>query len=129
MLTLPPSVRIFFAAEPVRMHCSYDGLANAAREVLAQDPLSGHLFVFFNRTRTQVKALYWDRDGYCVIGKRLERGRFKLPTLQPGQQVLEMESAELMLLLEGLDLRGATRRARWQRGTVEKTCGAIPRMV
>lgn len=56
MLTLPPSVRIYFAAEPVRMQCSYDGLANAAREVLAQDPMSGHLFVFFNRARRLLSA-------------------------------------------------------------------------
>lgn len=129
MLTLPPSVKIFIAAAPVRMSKSYDGLANAAREVVLQDPLSGHLFVFFNRTRTQVKALYWDRDGFCVIAKRLERGCFKLPELQPDQQVIELEAAELMLLLGGIDLRGATRRARWQPGVVEKTCGAIARMV
>ena len=58
MLTLPPSVKIFIAAAPVRMSKSFDGLANAAREVVLQDPLSGHLFVFFNRTRTQVKAAH-----------------------------------------------------------------------
>lgn len=129
MLTLPPSVRIFIAAAPVRMCNSYDGLANAAREVVAQNPMSGHLFVFFNRTRTQVKALYWDHDGFCVIGKRLERGRFKLPEIEPGQMVVELEATDLMLLLGGIDLRGAGHRSRWQHGTTEKTCGAISHMV
>lgn len=129
MLTLPPSVRIFIAATPVRMCNSYDGLANAAREVIAQDPMTGHLFVFFNRTRTQVKALYWDRDGFCVIGKRLERGTFKLPELAPGQTVVELEAADLMLLLGGIDLRGAVRRARWKPDCIEKTCRSISSMV
>jgi transposase len=129
MLTLPPSVRIFIAAAPVRMCNGYDGLANAAREVVAQDPMSGHLFVFFNRARTQVKALYWDHDGFCVIGKRLERGRFKLPEIQPGQVVVELEATELMLLLGGIDLRGARRRSRWRPGTAEKSCSAISHMV
>lgn len=70
MLTLPPSVKIYLVVEPVHMHRSYDGLSGAAQEVFEQDPMSGHLFVFVNRTRTQMKALYWDRGGYCVFGKR-----------------------------------------------------------
>lgn len=113
MLTLPPSVKIYLAVEPVHMHRSYDGLSGAAREVFEQDPMSGHLFVFINRTRTQMKALYWDRGGYCVFGKRLERGRFKLPALRPGQRSVELEAVDLMLLLEGIELTGVTRRPRW----------------
>jgi transposase len=113
MLTLPPSVKIYLAVEPVHMHRSYDGLSGAAREVFEQDPMSGHLFVFINRTRTQMKALYWDRGGYCVFGKRLERGRFKLPALRPGQGSVELEAVDLMLLLEGIELTGVTRRPRW----------------
>ena len=138
MLTLPPSVRIYLAVEPVRMSKSYDGLSSAAREMLRQEPMSGHLFVFFNRTRTQMKALYWDRSGFCVVGKRLESGRFTLPEVAEGQTSVEMEAAELMLLLEGLDLRGAVRRARWELGVQahvqrgakrhESTCSAKPRL-
>ena len=114
MLTLPPSVKIYLATEPVHMHRSYDGLSGAAREVFEQDPMSGHLFVFVNRTRTQMKALYWDRGGYCVLGKRLERGRFKLPSVEPGQRTVELEAVDLMLLLEGIELQSVTRRPRWQ---------------
>ena len=115
MLSLPPSVRIFVALESLDMRKSFDGLANATRHVLNQDPLSGHLFVFFNRARTMVKALYWDRNGYSLIAKRLERGRFKLPKAD-GSGRVEMEAVELALILEGIDLAGAKRRRRWQPG-------------
>lgn len=112
MLSLPPAVRIFLATQPTDMRKQFDGLAIEVRRVIAQDPLSGHLFVFFNRRRTLVKVLYWDRTGFCLLAKRLERGTFRLPA--PGERgVLEVEAAELGLILEGLDLRGAVRRPRW----------------
>jgi len=113
MLSLPPSVRIFVALEPLDMRKSFDGLANAARHVLCGDPLSGHLFFFFNRARTMMKGLYWDRTGYCLVAKRLERGRFTLPTTDGASRV-EMEAVELALILEGIDLTGAKRRPRWR---------------
>jgi transposase len=100
MLSLPPAVRVFVALEPTDMRKSFHGLEGETRRVLEQDPLSGHLFVFFNRRRTMVKVLYWDRTGFCVIAKRLERGTFHLPE-------------RLGLILEGLELRGARRRPRW----------------
>lgn len=112
MLNLPPSVRIFIAVQPTDMRKQFDGLSIETQRILEQDPLSGHLFVFFNRRRTMVKALYWDRNGFCLIAKRLERGTFKLPETN-GQNALEIEAAELGLILEGLDLRNAVRRPRW----------------
>lgn len=114
MLSLPPSVRIFVATEPTDMRKSFDGLANQTRSVMEHDPLSGHLFVFFNRRRIVVKVLYWDRNGYCVIAKRLERGSFALAQANE-RGVMELEAAELGLIMEGIDLRGAQRRGRWQR--------------
>jgi len=115
MLTLPPSVRIYVAAQPVDLRRSFDGLAAATRAVLAQEPLSGHLFVFFNRASTLVKILFWDRSGWCLFAKRLERGTFKLPKeLQDGTPGFEVEAAELALILEGIDLGGARRRPRWK---------------
>lgn len=112
MLSLPPAVRIFLATQPTDMRKSFCGLANETRHVIAQDPLSGHLFVFFNRRRTVVKVLYWDRNGYCLVAKRLERGTFELPAADE-RGVIEVEAAELGLILEGIDLRGAKRRRRW----------------
>lgn len=112
MLSLPPSVRIFVATVATDMRKSFDGLAGEVQRLLAEDPLSGHLFVFFNRRRTMVKVLYWDRNGFCLIAKRLERNRFRLPEAG-ASGVVEMEAAELALILEGIDLRGARRRARW----------------
>jgi transposase len=113
MLSLPPTMRVFVAVTPTDMRKSFDGLSNAARSIIEQDPLSGHLFVFFNRRRTMMKAVYWDRNGYVLIAKRLERGTFVLP---PGNErgVVEMESAELALIVEGIDLSNARRRPRWR---------------
>jgi transposase len=115
MLTLPPAVKVFICTQPVDMRRSFDGLAAATRNLMGQDPLSGHLFVFFNRALDHSRILFWDRNGYLLIGKRLEKGRFRLPwansKLIPRQ--LELEAAELALILEGIDLTGARRRPRW----------------
>jgi transposase len=70
------------------------------------------LFVFWNRRRDRVKILFWDRGGYALWYKRLERGRFRFPTSTEEPSV-EMEASELMLLLEGIELRGARRRPRF----------------
>lgn len=121
MLTLPSSVRIYVAAEPTDLRRGFDGLAAATRSVIGQSPLSGHLFVFLNRRRNRVKILVWDRTGYLLLYKRLERGSFELPTAPaPGQRHVEVDSAELGLMLEGLDLRGASRRKRWYRRAEEE---------
>ncbi len=111
MLSLPPAVRIFVATAPTNMHWSFDRLAALARDVLTQDPLSGHLFAFFNRSADRVKILYWDRSGFCLWYKRLERGVFHLP--RPGAPRLELDAAELLLLLDGIELATATRRPRY----------------
>ena len=112
MLRLPAAVRIFVATGPTDMRKSFDGLANETRHILERDPLSGHLFVFLNRRRTMVKVLYWDRDGYCVVAKRLERGTFSVPRDRDGGTT-ELSAAELGMLLEGLDLDAIRRRPRW----------------
>jgi transposase len=112
---LPPSVRIFLAAEAVDLRKSFDGLAVATRSVLAQDPLSGHVFVFLNRRADRVKLLVWDRNGFLLVCKRLERGTFRRPReAGAGAPHVTIEAGELALMLEGIDLRGATRRPRWQ---------------
>jgi transposase len=113
MLMPPPSVRVFVASAPVDLRLSFDTLAGCTEQMLQQDPYSGHLFVFRNRRGDRVKILYWDRTGFCLWYKRLEKGTFQLPSVGVGG--VEVEAAELMLLLEGIDLAGARRRPRWTR--------------
>lgn len=112
MLMPPPSVRVFVASVPVDLRRSFDSLAACTQELLQQDPLSGHLFVFRNRQGDRIKILYWDRTGYCLWYKRLEKGTFRLPS-SPG--AAEISAAELVLLLEGIDLAGARRQQRFER--------------
>ena len=116
MLSLGPAVRVFVCTQPADMRRGFDGLAAMTREILREDPLSGRLFVFFNRRRDRVKILFWDRTGLCLWYKRLEKGRFKPPVAEDSEQhAIRVESAELMLILEGIDLAGARRRRRYRR--------------
>jgi transposase len=116
VLTLPASVRIYVAAEPVDLRRGFDGLAATTRGLIRQDPLSGHLFVFLNRRKDRIKLLAWDRTGWLLLYKRLERGTFHLPG-EPakGERHVELDAGDLGLMLEGVDLRGARRRERWRR--------------
>lgn len=111
MLTWPPSVRVFVHTGPTDMRRSFDTLAAMVREILQQDPLSGHLFVFFNRPRDRAKMLLWDRTGYWLFYRRLESGVFRL-RCGSGSPV-EMTATELSLILEGIDLSQAERRKRF----------------
>jgi len=79
VLSLPPSVRIFVHREPTDMRKSFDGLSALVEGQLHEDPYSGHLFVFINRRRDRIKLLYWDRSGFWLFYKRLERGVFWYP--------------------------------------------------
>jgi transposase len=111
MLSLPPSVRVFVCLVPVDMRWSFDGLAAAAEQVVGQDPLSGHLFVFHGRRGDRVKILYWDRDGYALWYKRLEQGVFRFPL--DARETKEITAADLALILEGIDLRSVKRQKRF----------------
>lgn len=111
MLTWPPSVRVFLSTQPADMRYGFDSLAARVRQTLGQDPLSGHLFVFLNRPRNRAKILVWDRTGYWLLYRRLEEGTFRLPAHEG--ESLELSAAELSLILEGIDLAGATRRKRF----------------
>jgi len=110
-MNLPCTVRIFVAVAAADLRKGFDSLAQMTREVLEQDPLSGHLFVFTNRRRDRLKILYWDRDGYAVWMKRLEKGRFAWPVAETKQ--LEWTGVELAAVLGGLDLKNTTRRSRY----------------
>lgn len=100
MLPLSGAVKIYYCRTPINLHKSFDGLPGVVRQYLDADPLSGHLFVFFNRTLKMVKILYWDTDGYAIWSKRLERGRFNIPKSADGK--IELEARELYAILSGI---------------------------
>ena len=112
MFSVPASVRVFVATSPVDLRRGFDGLAALTREVLEQDPLSGHLFAFRNRRGDRLKVLFFASGGYCLFYKRLERGTFRMP--QGDAARLEIDAGELGLLLEGVDLTHVRRRPRWR---------------
>lgn len=115
MLSLPPSVRLFVATQPVDGRKGADSLMALVRDVFGYDVFSGHLFVFFSKRCECVRLVYWDRNGIAMWTKRLERGRFRPRFSADGSfTVSAMESAELALIIEGIDLVGAKRRPRWQ---------------
>jgi transposase len=113
VIGLPATVRIFVAVAPADLRKGFDGLAQLARDVVKQDPLSGHLFVFSNRRRDRIKILYWDRDGLVVWMKRLERGCYRWP--DPSATHTEWTPTELAAVLGGIDLATTRRRVRYQR--------------
>lgn len=110
---LPPSVKIYFATGLVDMRNGIDGLRVLVEQVLKKSPDEGHLFVFVGKSRDKVKILFWDKNGYVVYFKRLERGRFQLPAADAERTKVEMEAAELAMLLDGIDLN-AKRLQRWR---------------
>jgi transposase len=112
MLGLPPSVRIYFATELTDMRNGIDGLRAIVEGTLRHDPYAGHIFVFVGKSRDKVKILFWDRSGFVLYLKRLEKGRFQLPVIDHRRKHVEMEAAELAMLLDGIDLN-ARRLARW----------------
>ena len=113
MLFPESQVRIWLYAQPTDMRKSYDGLAAQVRRQLQEDPLSGHLFVFLNRRKTQMKVLYFDRSGYCVWSKRLEQGQFHAGN---GEDKRALTWTDLKLIIEGIDTRALKRFSRYEHG-------------
>ena len=114
MFGLGPATKIYVAAEAVDMRKGFEGLYGLVRDHLGQDPLSGYLFLFTNRTHTRLKALVWDGSGLWVCAKRLERGRFHWPEAKDVASV-SMRPEELALLINGMDLAQARPRSNWYR--------------
>jgi len=100
VLALTTAIRIFLYRAPCDMRKSFDGLCGLIRCELDADPLSGSLFVFINRRRNMIKSLYWDRDGFAIWFKRLEKGRFNLPDIANSDG--RIDRLQLTLLLEGV---------------------------
>ena len=108
-------MRIFLCLLPTKMTYSFDTLMGMAEEIFDQDPLSGHLFLFVNHRRDRIKILFWDRDGFCIVYKRLEVGTFALPRSSGNLPGLELEYSQLAKLLDGVDFQSGRRRKRYRR--------------
>ena len=115
MLRLPASVRIFLCLEPADMRRSFDGLSGMVRSILEQSPTCGHLFVFRNRRRDRLMVLWWDRYGFAIFYKRLEKGVFHFPdraTLE-GRRC-EIDARDFAMLIEGLQSRDVKKCSRFR---------------
>src|SRR5512142_1414786 len=115
MLSLPPTVRIWLAAEPADLRKSFDGLAALVQEGLRGDPLSGSIFVFRNKSGDRIKLLLWEEDGYAIWYKRLEAGCFRFPPSPEALPRVEVRAADLVMLLEGIDPSSVKRGKRYHR--------------
>jgi len=118
MLTLPASTRVLVCRDPIDMRRSFDGLEVTVRERLREDPLSGALFVFWNRRRDRLKILSFDGSGLWIWYKRLERGRFEVPGVLGDPP--EVSAEDLLLILEGVELGSVRRRRWWRRRTGQR---------
>jgi transposase len=99
---LPSSVRILVCTERQDMRKSFDTLAAVVREVLREEPQSGALYVFVGKRATRVKVLWWDKNGYCLLAKRLHQALFAVPVASEGDASLRIDAAALAQLLAGV---------------------------
>lgn len=116
VVSLPSGVRVYIANEPTDMRKSYDGLSAIVQHRFDRDPFDGDVFAFFNRRRDRVKILFWDRNGFWIAMKRLERGTFDSWRPRGDDEThVEIERAQLVMLLEGIDLKKAKFRRHFAR--------------
>jgi len=114
MLSFRSGVRIYISTEPTDMRKGFNGLSAIVENQWETSPLSGDLFVFSNRRQTLLKLIYWDGDGYAIWYKRLEQGTFRIPQANDDGRV-ELTSAKLAMILEGIDIKDTRKRKRYKR--------------
>lgn len=102
MLMDPDSLKVMIYNIPVDMRRAIDGLSVMVSEQFGESPTSGSLYVFYGRSKDKLKVLYWERNGFCLFYKRLEKGHFKLPA--PGDKTMTITKQQLRWLLDGLDI-------------------------
>jgi len=114
VLSLPSNVRLFLADNPVDFRKSFDGLSGIVEGEFGMSVRGGDVFVFLNRRGNQVKLLFWERDGLCLVIKRLEAGTFRRIRREGSTTPqIEIDAAELVLLLEGIEVQALRRRKRY----------------
>jgi len=115
MFGLGPATKVLVGVEPTDMRKSFEGLYGLVRDTMGKDPLSGHLFLFANKTRTRLKILFWDGSGLWVCAKRLEKGRFPWHQAEAGASSVVLRQEELSALVAGLDPGQTLKRRGWLR--------------
>ncbi len=116
MLSLSPAVKLWYCPDPVDMRLGFDGLFHLVRNRLKADPLSGHLFIFRNRTADRIKILYWGGHGLCLWCQRLEAGRYHFPDPAADSAGIELSAGQLQMILDGIDLSRVKRFKRFSSG-------------
>ncbi len=111
MIGFSSNIRYFLCSQFVDMRKGFDGLSGIVRNNMKQDPISGDLFIFINKTRTHIKLLFWDGDGFALYYKRLEKGRYAIST--DNQTHKQIKRDELLMLLEGLSFDDMKKRKRF----------------
>ena len=113
-MSLPAHPRVSLCTAAVDLRKSFDGLCGLVESVFQGNVLDGHLFLFLNKRRDRIKALWWDRDGLVIWYKRLERGSFEMPRVSGDAPHLQLDATELAMLLGGVSLASAKRRKRYR---------------
>jgi transposase len=114
VLTLPPSVRIYLTTEAVDLRRGHDGLAAVVLRQWGEALYEGHLFVFLGRRLDRCKVLFFDRGGFVLYYKRLEKGRFRMPPVSGDGAAVEMDATGLAMLLDGIDVSRVRRPDPWR---------------
>ncbi len=121
MLSLSHTLKIFLYAPAVDLRKSFDGLSSLVLQAFPEeDLLSGGLFLFFNKRRDRIKIIYWDADGLAIWYKRLEAGSFQIPPQENPAAAIELQSAQLSMILGGVDLSSVRLRKRYQKPLKKK---------
>lgn len=110
MLKLPDTVQIFVASAHADMRKQAQGLCALVAAAFGQAPSSGHLFVFFNRSRDKIRILFYDRNGYCLVSKSLDRGQFRKLEVDEKAASVRISAADLGALLAGVESPPTRRR-------------------
>ncbi len=114
MFQLPKNTSIYICDRPVDFRKSFNGLCGEVTNYLEQNPLNGHLFVFYNKNKDKIKLLFWDNDGYWIFYKCLEKGTFEMPKQMDSKNSIELSHQELMLILSGIELSSIRQRKRYK---------------
>ncbi len=113
MLPFSSNRNYYLYREATDMRKSFNGLSGLVRSQLGRNPLLGDIFIFINRRRDKIKLLVWDRSGFVIFYKALEQGTFELPHFDPSSKTYALKWEELLLILEGVELKSVRRRKRY----------------